>query len=253
MGSQSNGTGPECRGGNAAVRPRDTAARVAGIFLLLTALTTLAAVVTRVAADADQPTLLDSLAAVSQNKGAYFVSGAARLLSGITLVVAAWLLARTWIIRQRLGTPIVPALFAASGLLTSVSGAGAVILALSVPDVSEAVAVYARDSFAEPISDLRWFTGKAGFAAAGLALIVAALYQWKVGGTLRRISPGSAIIGLAMQFIWIDAATFMHRIIGPAFFLWLIVIGAMLMSGRVERHFTAMLDSYSESSEPDMA
>ena len=35
-----------------------------------------------------------------------------------------------------------------------------------------------------------------------------------------------------MQFIWIDAATIIHPIIGVASFLWLIAIGAMLFMGR---------------------
>ena len=80
-----------------------------------------------------------------------------------------------------------------------------------------------------------------GFVAAGLALLTAARYQWKVGGQLRRIAPVSAVIGLAMQFIWIDAATIMHPIVGTGFFVWLLVVGAMLATGRVERHFTAMV------------
>ena len=86
---------------------------------------------------------------------------------------------------------------------------------------------------------LRWITGKIGFAAAGLALIVAARYQWQVGGTLRKVAPVSAILGVAMQFIWVDSATILHPIIGTLFFIWLLVIGTMLSTGRVERHFIA--------------
>ena len=224
-------------------RPRDTAARAAGALLLITAITTVVAVVGRVAADADQPTLVDSLVAISESDLLYGIGGAARLISGITLLAAAWLLLGTWIIRERLGTPAVPALFAASGVFTAVSGACAVALALSVPDGTESVAAYLRNSLVEPTYDVRWLTGKIGFALAGLALIVAARYQWKAGGTLRRISPVSALIGIAMQFIWIDAATIMHPIYGTAFFLWLVAIGAMLMTGRVERQFNEMIDS----------
>ena len=40
-----------------------------------------------------------------------------------------------------------------------------------------------------------------GFTAAGLALIVAAWYQWRVGGTLRKVAPVSAALGVAMQSI----------------------------------------------------
>ena len=93
------------------------------------------------------------------------------------------------------------------------------------------------------VADLRWLTGKIGFAAAGLALIVAARYQWRAGATLRRIAPVSAVLGLAMTLIWIDAATLLHRITGPAFLVWLIIIGSMLLTGRVERHFARLRDS----------
>ena len=234
-------------------RQRDIGARTAGVLLLLTALVTVVAVAGRVAADADQATLMESLVAISNGKGVYGIGGAARFLSGITLVAAAWFLLTTWIIRLRLGTPVVPILFAVSGLFTAVSGGCAVWMSLSVPDTAEAIIPFAKSSSVEQVADIRWLTGKIGFAAAGLALIVAARYQWKVGGTLRRISPVSAIIGIAMQFIWIDAATFMHPINGTAFFVWLALIGAMLATGRVERHFLAMLHLHSESNAPDGA
>ena len=89
------------------------------------------------------------------------------------------------------------------------------------------------------MSGIRWVTGKAGFAAAGVALVVASRYQWRVGGALRKIAPVSAALGVAMQFIWLDAPTMIHATIGTAFFLWLITIGSMLASGRVERRYTA--------------
>ncbi len=232
-------------------RPRDNAARAAGIFLLLTALTTVVAVVARVAADADQATLVESLVAISESKGLYGAGGAARIVSGITLIAAAWLLLQTWIIRLRLGTPAVPILFAVSGLFTLISGACAVLLAVSVLDTTEAISTFARTTFTELAAELRWLTGKIGFAVAGLALIAAARYQWKAGGMLRRISPVSAIVGVSMQFIWIDAATLVHRASGMAFFLWLVAIGAMLYIGRVERHFAPMLDLPPESGSPE--
>lgn len=228
---------------HASERRPDRAARTAGILLLATAAAAALAVIARVSADADQPTLIDSLTAISANSELYALGGAARFISGITLIAATWFLLGTWIIRKRFGAPIVPALFALSALFTAASGACAAWMALTVPTEPEAIFPYARFSIAEPVSDMRWITGKIGFTIAGLALIVAARYQWNAGGTLRRIAPLSALIGIAMQFIWIDAATIMHPIIGVAFFLWLVAVGGMLSTGRVERHFAAMLDS----------
>ncbi len=214
----------------------DPAARRAGLLLIITAAATVVAVVGRVAAAADHPTLAESLIAISDSSGLYAIGGAARFISGVTLIAGAWFLLRTWIIRQRLGTPLVPLLFVASGLFTAVSGAGAVALAAFAPDVSPAT---------ETAAALRELTGKAGFALGGLALIVAARYQWKVGETLRRIAPVTAIIGIALQLIWFDAIIMLHTVTGAAFLVWLVGIGTMLFTGRVERHFGALLASAS--------
>lgn len=220
-------------------RPRDAAARAAGLFLLLTALATVLMVAARVAADADQVTLADSLAAVSESRAVYGAGGVARMVSGITLAAAAWFLLNTWIIRERFGSPIVPILYAVSGLFTLVSGACAVWLAVSVPGTTGAIDAFAASSSTEVADYLRWLTGKIGFAIAGLALLAAARYQWRAGGMLRVMTPVSAIIGILMQFIWVDSASFMHPINGTAFVLWLVAIGAMLATGRIERHFSA--------------
>ena len=214
----------------------DFAARRAGLLLILTAAATIVAVVGRVAADADHPTLAASLVAISESKGLYGIGGAARFISGVTLIAGAWFLLRTWIIRERLGTPLVPLLFIVSGLFTAVSGAGAVALAAFAPDVGPAT---------ETAAALRELTGKAGFALGGLALIVAARYQWKVGATLKRIAPVTAVLGIALQLIWFDAIIMLHTVTGAAFLVWLVVIGTMLFTGRVERHFRDLLASAS--------
>lgn len=190
-------------------------------------------VIARVVADADQATLQESLRAIADNRAVYGLSGLARLLSGLTLLVAGRFLLRTQIIRGRWATPLVPYLFILSGVCTAISGACAVLIAVyAAPTVAAATLI-------EVVSSLRWITGKVGFAAAGLALIVAARYQWRVGGVLRRVAPVSAVIGVAMQFIWLDAATIMHPVVGTTFFLWLLVIGTMLATGCVERRFIA--------------
>ena len=220
-------------------RPRDPAVRRAGLLLLLTAAATVVMVFARVAADADHPELLESIRAIAANKAMYSASGAARLVSGLALIAGAWFLWRTWVVRERFGTPLVPLLLAVSGAFTAVSGACALALAASTPAASEIAAV---DASTEAIANVRWVTGKLGFAAAGLALLAAAQRQWKAGGAIRRIAPGSLALGIAMQFIWVDAATIIHRISGIAFVLWLVAIALMLLTGRVERHFAAMQD-----------
>jgi hypothetical protein len=164
----------------------------------------------------------------------YGLSGIARLLSGLTLLVAGRFLLQTWIIRERWATPLVPYLFILSGVCTAVSGACAVLIAVyAAPTVAAATLI-------EVVSSLRWISGKVGFAAAGVALFIAARYQWRVGGMLKLVAPVSAVIGVAMQFIWLAASSIMHRVVGTTFFLWLLVIGTMLATGRVERRFIAV-------------
>ncbi len=211
-------------------------------MLLLTAAATVVMVFARVASDTDQETMLESLRAVDENRTMYGLSGIARLLSGLTLLGAGWLLLHTWIIRDRWATPVVPYLFVLSGAATVASGAGAILVAAH--PLPEAVFAAGASTAPTPTTvevgfDLRWIAGKAGFTAAGAALVVAAFYQWRVGGALRKVSPVSAVLGVAMQLIWLDAASFMHPVVGTAFFLWLMVIGTMLATGRVERHFVA--------------
>ncbi len=219
---------------------RDSAARIAGALLILTAVITAISAVGRLVADADQPTLAESLEAISLNAGLYGLGGAARLVAGITLLAAAQSLLRTWIIRRRLDSPMVPILFSVSGIFTAISGICALLLAITVPDLFVATSGSEVSRFLEVTELLRWLTGKTGFAIAGLALIIASRSQWKVGGALRFIAPASAILGVAMQFIWIDAATLLHPIVGAAFFVWLLAVGAMLLTGRTEKLFARM-------------
>lgn len=207
------------------------------MMLIATAVITLIAVAGRVMADADQATLAESLRAIADSRIPYGIGGAARLISGITLLAGCWFLLATWIISQRRATPLVPALFGVSGVFTAVSGLCAVALAITTSDVA------VPGAFHEAVEFLRWFTGKVGFALAGLTLLVAARYQWMAGGALRVISPISVIIGVAMLLIWFDALTYLHRFSGSAFVVWLAVIGFMLLTGRVERLFIARFGS----------
>ena len=181
------------------------------------------------------PTLAESLAAIARRRGFYGVGGAARLVAGITLFAGAWYLWHTRFMRRRFGTLLVPVFLAVSGLFTAISGTSAVALAQMAPPPAAAAEVAARGGAAAMVAELRGISGKIGFTLAGLALLATAVRQWRVGGTLRRLAPLSALVGVAMQLIWVDAATLLHRFTGPSFMAWLALIGFMLASGRVER------------------
>ncbi len=208
----------------------DSAARTGGKLLLLSAGATAVMVAARLVAEADQPTLEQSLQAIADSRAAYTLNGIARFIAALALIGGGWYVVRTWIIRSRLATPVVPYLLAASGAITALSGVCTILLAIYAPGIT---------SFVEGTYDARWLTGKIGFSLAGLALVLATKYQWQVGGPLRKVAPASAIIGIAMQFVWWDEATILHPIVGAVFFLWLIAVGAMLATGRTERLFTA--------------
>ncbi len=207
--------------------------RKTGLMLILTAVATVVAVAGRVWADADHETLADSLAAIADSRGLYGLGGAGRFLSGVTLIAAGWFLFGSASDDRRARSAVVPLLFAVSGAFTACSGALAVSLAAAPAewmDVAglEGVAL----SHQEATVRLRRFTGTAGFAMVGLALIVIAWRQRSAGGTLRRFAPASALLGLAIQFVWLDAATVMHIVTGTLFVGWLAVGGSMLVKGR---------------------
>lgn len=211
----------------------DASRRTVGLLLVLTATAKVVAVLGRVSADADQPTAAASLAAIAESRGLYGLGGAGRLVSGLTLIGAGWFLFASRRDGGRGRSAVVPLLFAVSGALTACSGALAVGLANMPPEWMgatglERVAV----SHQESTMWLRWFTGAAGFAVAGLALIVIARRQRSAGGSLDRVAPASALLGVAMQFVWIDAASVLHMLTGPLFVVWLAVAGGMLLKGR---------------------
>ena len=143
--------------------------------------------------------------------------------------------------RQGLGSRPVPVLLGISGVATALSGACAVALAIAAPE-SDLASVAPTTTM---VVNLLWITGKIGFSLAGLALIAAAHRQWCVGGVLRPIASVSAIIGGAMQLIWVNATVAAHYITGPAFVLWLVAIGFMLVTGRVEKRFAALAEEKS--------
>ena len=225
----------------------------AGIFLLLTALATAISVPARLMADADATPLTDSLAqgmsldaaeiarlemseklsAIGSASSAYGTGGAARLAGGVTLVVAGVCLWRAMRTYHPAAMGLAALLLAASGIASAVSGASAVALAaLASEPLATAVltpgAVFVSGT-EEALLTIRWLTGTIGFTLAGLGLVALAPVQWRMGGILRVTAVVDAVLGVAMLFIWLDAATVVHRITGIAFLIWLIVAGLWLV------------------------
>lgn len=207
--------------------------RICGALLVVTALVTAVSAGARVSAGADQSTTVETLNAISFNAGLYALGGAARFISGITLLAAALTLPLIWAKSRRRGWSPVRGLFAVSGGFTAVSGVLAVTLAMSSPAALLLVSGPDGGGWIESVLQARWMTGKIGFALAGLALLSVARSLWTADGARRWAAPASAIIGAAMQFIWVDSATAVHPVVGVAFFLWLLAAGILLLTGRV--------------------
>ena len=202
------------------------------------------AVIGRVGAT-DLTALDQSLAAIGANRTLFGIGGAARFFSGLTLFAGSCFLLRTWIMRRRLGSRPVPVLLGISGVATALSGAIGVALSIAAPGPSTVDGLSPVAPITTLLLNLFWITGRVGFGLAGLALVAAGLRQWRAGGFMRPVAPVSAVLGAAMQLIWIGAAREAHYITGPAFVLWLAAIGVMLVTGRVEKRFAALVEEES--------
>ena len=102
--------------------------RIAGVFLLLTALATAISVPARLMAGADLPTVGESLADIGASNVAYGTGGAARLVGGLTLLAASIPLWRAMGTYHRSAMVIAALMLVASGIASAVSGASAVAL-----------------------------------------------------------------------------------------------------------------------------
>ena len=254
-----------------------SAYRIAGIFLLLTALATAISVVFRLMAGADDTPFTDSvtqrlnmdameiarleasekLHAIGSASVAYGTGGAARLVAGLTLLAAGLFLWRTLHSVHPGAMTVVAVLLVASGIASAVSGAAATALSSVAPEPQTVAVLASGESgwarLAQPgdpeartasflpdvrpvetiLFTVRWVAGSLGFTLAGLGLVALAPVQWRMGGVLRVTAVVDAALGVAMLFIWLDAATVVHRVTGVAFLIWLIVSGLWLVIPRL--------------------
>ena len=213
-----------------------TAARIAGLLLLLAAVATAVSVLTRLTSSMEPPEGAPVQFTIILSTGVYAIAGAARILAGLGLLAAAVFLRRAASAWHR-WAHVAGLLLGVSGAVTAVSGACMLALAMEIPQSASgtgpivAPIVWEIPGWVEPMDAARWITGKIGFTLAGLGLIALAPVQWRVGGLLKVSAVADVIIGVAMLFIWIDAATVMHRVSGIAFLAWLVVSGIWLAAG----------------------
>ena len=214
-----------------------TPTRISGLLLLLTAIATAVSVMTRLNSSMEPlegspiplPIILDTVQ--------YVIAGAARTLSGLALLAAAVYLWMALKGSQPQAMCLVAGLLILSGAATAISGVSMLALAGGIPqaaDGSATLVAWGVPGWLEPVDAVRWIAGKVGFTLAGLGLIALGPVQWRIGGLLKVSAVADVIIGVAMLFIWVDAATVMHRVSGIAFLLWLIVSGIWLTLGMLK-------------------
>lgn len=201
--------------------------------------------------------LSEKLHAIGSATLPYGIGGAARLAGGLTLMAAAVFLWRAMGPAHPVVMVFAAALLLASGVASAVSGVAAITLAAVAPEPQTVTVLASGESgwarlaqpgdpeaqnaiqlpdvgfFEEGLFGVRWLAGTLGFTLAGLALVALAPVQWRLGGVLRVSAAAGAVLGVAMLFIWIDAATVVHRISGIAFLIWLIVAGLWLVIPRL--------------------
>ena len=225
-----------------------TAARTAGLLLLIAAVATAVSVLTRLTSSMEPNEAAPVQFTIILNTGVYAIAGAARTLAGLGLLAAAIFLRRAMSAWHR-ASEAASLLLIASGAVTAVSGACMLALAMEIPQAVNggtgpvvAPIVWEIPGWVEPMDAARWITGKIGFTLAGLGLIALAPVQWRMVGLLKVSAVADVIIGVAMLFIWVDAATIMHRISGIAFLAWLVVSGLWLVAGRLKPPAPASAD-----------
>ena len=215
--------------------------RSAGLLLLLTAVATAVSVMTRLAGSDEAlegapiqiPIILDT--------GQYATAAIARMVSGFALVAAAAFLRLALRPQPPVFAGVATTLLELSGAATAISGAAMLALAVEIPQAVGggsgpvvAAMTWEVPGWIQPVDAARWIAGKVGFFLAGLGLIALGPVQWRMGGALKISAVADVIIGVAMLFIWVDAATVMHRVSGIAFLLWLIVSGVWLTLGLLQ-------------------
>ncbi len=216
-----------------------TSTRAAGLLLLLAAVATAVSVMLRLASSMEAPDGSANPLPIILDTGQYSMAGAARVVSGLALLAAAAFMRPALRTQGPLLANIPVALLLLSGAATAVSGACMLAMAVAIPQVADANAAtmaYAAtggspSGWLEAVNGGRWIAGKVGFTLAGLGLIALGPTQWRIGGALKISAVADVVIGVAMLFIWVDAATVMHRVSGIAFLAWLIVSGVWLVAG----------------------
>ena len=184
-------------------------------------------VVTRAISYDGQAPFDESLLMISQNQNLYLTSMYSGLMANFLLVALAAGLYSTFAVHQvqlaRVGACL---LLAAAVISLGSSAAGLAVARLAQEFSAEGGGGLAG---AQGVELLREALGRTGFTLAALGVItLGALMAWS--GTLPRWLGWLGIAaGISMFFIWVEAATTIHRLGGAGYLLWLAIVGGVLV------------------------
>ncbi len=194
---------------------------VSGILLLSATITAASMAWTRLLAEIDQPTFEEMIAAIDKNLVWYTYHGVSRVLFGGLLIAAASLIRPAMALAQGWQLKFSGILLHLGGMAMAASGVLVIFIST----------VYWTDTFGfEWLDESRVLAGSLGNTLIGLAVLIMAPVQWRLGGMMKISAVVAPITGVTMTLVWLDASV-IHQISGYGFLIWTLVTSIGLITG----------------------
>ena len=202
-------------------------ATIAGVVLILVAISAVAMVWTRFQANFDHETIEATLRAIDENAGMFSWHGTARILFGGLLVVSAYFINPAVAHARAIGLSISRLVLVLSGIAMIASG----VLTVTLSGLAEFNDGFGT-TYQESIYYYRGIAGNISNTLLGLAVFTMAPTQWKFGGSMK---PAAALGDSAWSADVVDlvgcrlyfAFRFWDRLI-----LWLLLTSVALFIGK---------------------
>ena len=201
--------------------------RIAGLVLILVAISAVAMVWTRFQANFDHETIEATLRAIDENAGMFSWHGTARILFGGLLVVSAYVVNPAVAHARALGLSTSRLVLVLSGIAMIASGVLTVTLS-GLAGFNDGFGT----TYQESIYYYRGIAGNISNTLLGLAVFTMAPTQWKFGGSMKPAAALGILLGPLMLLIWWDAASISHSVSGTGFILWLLLTSVALFVGK---------------------
>ena len=199
---------------------------VAATFLWVAAVAAVAMVWTRLQADFDHPTIAESLRAIDANVMWFQLHGTARIWLGAALIMSQIFIGASLSDNRQLTFRLGRNFMLFGGIAFIVSGVIVTILPSAIA-FDEVLGIDAESYY-----EYRGIAGNIGSSLVGSALIAFAPAQWRSGHAMKYAAILGTVTGVGMLIVWWDAATFMHRVTGAGFLVWLLMMALLTVWDR---------------------